>query len=237
MVAEARHSAAERQADRPTTPPGRRRGNWRYTEPVSFHRAGSEEDLKMRLSWKSLTLSLVLLLSGGIVGAAELAGVALPDSVTVGQTELVLNGLGLREASMLKVDVYVAGLYLEQKSSDPGAILASDQIKHLHMDFVYKKVATKKITKAWEDGIEANVPDQAASLAAPLAQLNGWMEEMVRGDTMSFTSIPGKGLEVVVKEQRKGLIEDPAFAAAFWSIFLGPEPPNEGLKTGLLGLE
>jgi hypothetical protein len=191
----------------------------------------------MHVNGKTLALSIAVLLLSGAAGAAELADVTLPDRVTVGETELQLNGLGLREASMLKVDVYVAGLYLEETSSDPSTILASDQIKRIHMDFVYKKVATKKITKAWIDGIEANVPDEADALAASLDQLNAWMEEMVKGDTMTFTSIPGKGLEVVVKEQRKGLIEDPAFAKAFWSIFLGPEPPNEGLKTGLLGLE
>ncbi len=47
--------------------------------------------------------------------AAELAGVRMSDQVTVDGRTLSLNGLGLREATAFKVDVYVAGLYLEQK--------------------------------------------------------------------------------------------------------------------------
>ena len=42
--------------------------------------------------------------------AASLAGVTLPDTVQVGSTTLVLNGMGLRTKFMVKV--YVAGLYL-----------------------------------------------------------------------------------------------------------------------------
>jgi hypothetical protein len=61
------------------------------------------------------------------------------------------------------------------------------------------------------------------------------MDDMQKGDVMSFTATPGKGLEVVVRGDVKGVIEDESFAKAFWSIWLGPEPPNTGLKEGLLG--
>jgi hypothetical protein len=56
--------------------------------------------------------------------AASLAGVTLPDTAQVGSTPLVLNGLGLR--TKFGVKVYVAGLYLAQKSSDPNAIIKSE---------------------------------------------------------------------------------------------------------------
>jgi hypothetical protein len=169
--------------------------------------------------------------------AAELVGVSMPDEITVEGKPLVLNGVGLREASMLKVDVYVAGFYLEERSSDSRAILDSEQIKHIDMHFVYKKVTTKKLVKAWKEGLEANTGDDFARYAEPLAQLNGWMEDIVKGESMSFTAVPGKGLLVKVKGEVKGVVEDEAFAQAFWSIWLGPEPPNEGLKQGMLGRE
>ena len=173
----------------------------------------------------------------GLAGAAELAGIRMPEQKTVDGKTLVLNGLGLREATFLKVDVYVGGLYLEGKSTDPEQILESDQIKRIDMHFVYKKVDRKKITKAWIDGLEANARSDFDALRAPLEKLNGWMVEMVKGDTMSFTSRPGAGLEVVVNDEVKGVIDDETFAREFWTIFLGPEPPNEGLKQGMLGLE
>ena len=50
--------------------------------------------------------------------AGELAGVTMPDSITVenGQ-KLVLNGMGLRE--MFWIDIYVGGLYLPTATHDP----------------------------------------------------------------------------------------------------------------------
>ncbi len=182
-------------------------------------------------------LALCALLAAAPLCAAELEGVTMANEVTVDGKTLKLNGLGLREASLLKVDVYVGGLYLEEPSSDPDAILDSDQMKRIHMYFVYKKVDRKKLVKAWEEGLEANVPNGLTTYAAQLAQLNGWMETLVKGDTMTFTEVPGKGLVVEVKGEKKGVVGDERFAGDFWAIWLGPEPPNEGLKKGMLGLE
>jgi len=180
-------------------------------------------------------IALSIILSAGLVGAAELAGVNMPDQINVGDKQLVLNGLGLREASMLKVDVYVAGLYLETASGDPQEILDSEQVKRILMQFVYKKVEQKKLAKGWMEGLEANTGDRFKRHKASLDQLNGWMEDVVAGDTLTFTAVPGAGLEVKVKGQIKGVIEDEEFARDFWGIWLGPKPPNAGLKTGLLG--
>lgn len=180
-------------------------------------------------------IAICISLSAGLAGAAELAGVTMPDQVKVGDTELVLNGLGLRTKFVFKV--YVAGLYVEAASKDAAEILASEQVKRIDMQFVYKKVSQKKIANGWVEALEANTGDRFDGYRAPLERLNGWMEEMVAGDVMSFTAVPGAGLEVKVKGEVKGVIEDEAFAKDFWAIWLGPEPPNAGLKTGLLGQE
>jgi hypothetical protein len=164
--------------------------------------------------------------------AGELGGVTMPDEVTVAGKTLVLNGMGLREKFVF--DVYVAGLYLEQKTSDPAAILSSDGIVRIHMHFVYKKVSAAKMVEAWNDGFRGNAGDKMASLSEGLDQLNGWMEPLVRGDSMIFTSTP-EGLRVEVKGQLRGVVPGADFSRAFWSVFLGPKPPTAPLKTGLLG--
>ena len=168
------------------------------------------------------------------ISAGSLAGVELPDQVKVGRTTLTLNGLGLREATILKVDVYVAGLYLESAESDADAILASDGPRVLHMQFV-RKVGRDDITKAWSDGFANNLGADANALATDIATLNGWMEDMAKGDSLRFTFTPESGLEVSVKGSRSGVIEGPEFARGMFAVFLGPAPPNPGLKKGLLG--
>ena len=46
---------------------------------------------------------------------------------------------------------------------------------------------------------------------------------------------PGKGLTVTVRGRVKGNIPGDDFSKAFLTIWLGPSPPNKGLKAGLLG--
>ena len=171
------------------------------------------------------------------VMAGELAGISMPDEIDVDGKKLVLNGLGLREASMLKVDVYVAGLYLERKSSDADAVIESDdEVKRIRMEFV-RKVKQKSIIKAWDEGFEKNAGAKGDALAERLATLNSYMIDFVSGDTMTFTYLPETGVEVEVNGTSKGKIEGADFARVLWSIWLGPAPPNPGIKTGMLGLE
>lgn len=181
--------------------------------------------------------AVVLLAAGLAAGLAAAApavgGVAFPETVTAGGKQLVLNGVGLREK--LWIDVYVAGLYLEKKAADPREILESAQVKHLRMRFLYKKVSAKQLAGAWSEGFAANAGGSAAALRPKLEQLSSWMVDVVKGDEMAFTTVPGQGLEVQVRGQTKGRIEGDDFARAFWSIFLGDEPPTEKLKNGLLG--
>ena len=66
--------------------------------------------------------------------AKELAGVTMPDTLTVAGKTLKLNGMGLRKKMGFKV--YVGGLYLEAPSSDAKAILAADAPKALKMHFL-----------------------------------------------------------------------------------------------------
>ncbi len=68
-----------------------------------------------------------------------------------------------------------------------------------------------------------------------IRRLNGWVTDVDEGDRMMFTYIPGTGLQVVVNGRRKGTIEGDDFARAFFNIWLGSNPPNSGLKRGLLG--
>ena len=54
---------------------------------------------------RALSASLAVLLVALTARSSELAGVRLADTVTVQQTQLVLNGLSLRTATLVKVPV------------------------------------------------------------------------------------------------------------------------------------
>lgn len=181
-----------------------------------------------------LSFVVALLISVTAAASAELAGVTLPDETQVGDLRLVLNGLGLREATFLKVDVYVAGLYVEERSSDPAPILDPARAKRLVMRFV-RDVGREKLVDAWNEGFEKNAAGKLEALRRSIDTLNGWMIDVRDGDTITLTWIPGSGTEVEVPGRPAGSIEGDAFGRALLSIWLGDSPPNEGLKEGLLG--
>jgi hypothetical protein len=166
--------------------------------------------------------------------AGELAGVTLPDQIQVDSRTLVLNGMGLREATFLKVDVYVAGLYLETKSSDPAAIIHSDQAKRLVMKFV-RAVGRKDLVKAWDESFEEGAGASLPALKDRVATLDSYMSDVPNGAVMSFTYLPGTGVTVDVQGVTKGVIAGTDFSQALFGIWLGSHPPNPGLKDGLLG--
>jgi len=84
-----------------------------------------------------LVLFVVITMSGvGVAHSRECAGVSVPDQSQVESSTLVLNGLGLRQATILKVNVYVAALYTAKATSDPNAILGSNTPKQLVLHFV-----------------------------------------------------------------------------------------------------
>lgn len=166
--------------------------------------------------------------------AGELQGVTLPDQVTVEGRTLVLNGLGLREATILKVRVYVAGLYLEARSSDASQLIASEGPKRLVLHFV-RDVGRGSLVDAWKEGFAKSAGPGVTALKDRLAMLDAWMVDMKRGDTLTFTQVPGRGIVVEVKGEAKGTLAGADFARALWGVWLGAEPPNPGLKKGLLG--
>ena len=146
---------------------------------------------------------------------------------------LVLNGMGVREATMFNVDVYVAGLYLEKKTQNPDEIIASEQVKRIDITFV-RDVDKDDITDAWSSQFKKNGADMA-KLKDSITRLNSWMSGMDEGEKLSFTYEPGKGVTVVVKGAAKGVIPGAEFGHSFFAIWLGKSPPNKGLKSGMLG--
>ena len=181
-----------------------------------------------------ITLLLTMLFAAGIAVAGSRAGVTMPDRVIVQDKTLTLNGMGLREATFLNIDVYVAGLYVENVSSDPAKIVAANELKMIVLRFK-RGVDRDDIVKAWNDGFAGNATVPVAKLKPLITQLNRWMPSFSKGDTLRFTLTPGKGVAVDINDKRQGVLGDDDFARSLLSIWLGPHPPTGSLKTGMLG--
>ncbi len=187
-----------------------------------------------------MNCNLLLTIMGSLIAmgtdiaqAKECKGVNFPDQAQVEGSNLMLNGLGLRQATMLKVSVYVAALYTAKPSADPNAILGSDTSKELILQFV-RDVGADDLRKGWEEGFEKNAKGQLPALKERIETFKGWTADIKTGQRLTFVLKPGVGTQVEVNGTVKGTIKGDDFAKALLSIWLG-DPPNPEIKSGLLG--
>jgi Chalcone isomerase-like len=170
----------------------------------------------------------------GIASARECKGVAFPEHLQVNGNDLALNGLGMRKATFLKVNVYVGALYVAHPGADPLPLIDPGTPAQLILHFV-RNVGVGDLRGAWQEGFEKVAKDAMPALSARIATLNGWMSSMETGQRLIFTRLPGTGIQVDVNGVVKGTIPGDDFARALMSVWLGPDPPNPELKSGLLG--
>ena len=182
-------------------------------------------------------LGLSVLLVPPVI-AAELAGVELADQVEVGGETLALNGVGMRKKIGFKV--YVGGLYLGEKSSDAGAILAADAPRRTDMVFM-RKVSAKQLCGAWSDCLEANNPAAPDDVSAGFDRLCGMMTDVAKGDHLVTTYVPGEGSTIAIMRsgedtpEDEGVIAGKGFADALFACWIGDKPATADLKSGMLG--
>ena len=163
--------------------------------------------------------------------AKELAGVSLPDTLSAGDKTLKLNGLGLRKKAIFKV--YVGGLYLEAPSKDAAGIVAADAPKAVRMHFL-RNLKKSQLTEAFSEGFEANAKEKAAAQKArrqdarPRARREGRRDAVLRLRAR-------EGDDVLAGEKALGTFEGKDFADVVFLLWLGPKPPSEDLKKGMLG--
>jgi hypothetical protein len=187
-------------------------------------------DMKLML----LRACVVAALGAGVAHGKDCKSVNFPDQAQVEGASLTLNGLGLRQATAFKVNVYVAALYVAKTASDPNALLGSNTPSELILQFV-RNVGADDLRKGWSEGFEKNAKEQLPALKDRIATLNGWMGDIKTGERLTFVHKPGAGISVNVNGVVKGTIPGDDFAKAFLSIWLGADPPNPEIKAGLLG--
>lgn len=178
-------------------------------------------------------LAAALSLSALTASAATVAGVTLEDHVTVNNQHLMLNGAGLRKKFIVKV--YVGGLYLPAKQSNAATVIATDAPRQMTMHFLYS-VSQSQMADAWEEGLEDNTPNASPEVKAAFKTLQGWMEDVPKGNRIVLAYTPGTGTTVTVNGKNKGVLAGKAVSDAILNTWIGPDPaPGADFKKAVLG--
>lgn len=166
--------------------------------------------------------------------AAEVGGVKLDDKVSMGAQELVLNGAGVRTKVVFKV--YVASLYVPQKSTDLAGVL-SKAPRRIQLNLL-RTLSADQLVDALNEGLTEN--NSAAELAAvkpqvdQLATIMKSFKEVKEKDVVTLDFADGS-TRVGLNGEAKGSINGDAFNQALTKIWLGDKPVQADLKRALLG--
>ncbi|MES2965565.1 MAG: chalcone isomerase family protein [Bdellovibrionota bacterium] len=140
--------------------------------------------------------------------------------------KLILSGVGTRKATIFKVKVYDAALYVEDKAK----IDVNDaSLKVARMEFL-RDVSTDDVKKAWEEGLAKTCGNPCA---LDFKEFLANVREAKKGQFNQYTL---RSDRVTVDQggttneyAQKGL------ASAILKTWIGDSPPNPELKEGMLG--
>lgn len=188
-----------------------------------------------------MTIRAMTLFAAGLIcvsaSAESIEGVEFPATASAGGKELKLNGLGLRKVERfgLPFKVYVAALYAEKKLATTDEAVADEGPKVLKMRFL-RRVNAPDMVNAFETGHAGNCVKDCEASKKVLKEFTIKMPDMLDKQTIEFRFL-ADGVEYDVKGRKEisGKMAGEAISKNLLAVFIGPKPPTQPFKDGLLG--
>jgi len=161
-------------------------------------------------------------------------GMSVQENIKVGDTELVLNGAGLRKRLFLKL--YVGALYLPQSSNDAAGIIAADSPMAIRIHVRSDLVTRKKLLAALKEGLVKATKGNTAHIKNEIDALIGYFKGQVKaGDYYTLAYEPGVGIHIMKAEEKLGVVEGLPFKQALFSVWLSDNSIQKSLRDAMLG--
>jgi hypothetical protein len=183
---------------------------------------------------KKLCLLLVaVVISSTAVAQKKVGGVTLPATLQIQENTLHLNGAGVRDK--LWIDLYAAGLYLDQKTKNAQEVLNADKPMALKLHIVSKLITSDKMVEAVNEGFEKSTNGNTAPIQNEINTMLGFFKEDIsKNDVFDLVYIPAKGVVAYKNGVEKGIVKGKEFKRALFGIWLSNRPADDNLKNELL---
>jgi len=164
--------------------------------------------------------------------AYDVDGVRFSERAPAGGADLVLKGAGILRYKVV-FRGYAAALYLPPGTPETAAL--SGVPKRLEFEYFWS-IPGPEFGKAAEPILRRNAGGGVVeSLRERIDRMNRHYRDIKPGDRYALTFVPGQGTELSLNGTPLVTIEGDDFAAAYFAIWLGPEPIDRDLKKNLLG--
>ncbi len=168
------------------------------------------------------------------VCALDIEGVKLPEKASVGGSDLVLNGAGVRKRAIFKL--YVGSLYLPAKAGSAADVLAKAP-RRIQLNLL-RNLSSDQLIGALMDGLKQNL--SAAEMQAitvqtgELAAIMKSFGEAKEGSVVALDFV-GNATTISLEGTPRGSVEGAAFNDALTRIWIGEHPVQADLKKAMLG--
>ena len=162
---------------------------------------------------------------------------AFPATQRLADTELQLNGQGVRHRFMFKV--YEMALYTTSKVATVEQLMALPGPKRLSF-VALRELPGTDLGLAFLKGLSANSSKEAvqkyATATNRLIEIFSGKPKLQPGDSFAMEFIPGKGTQFYILGQVQGApVGDDEFFKMVLRIWVGPSPADRQLRDDLLG--
>ncbi|MGI2027279.1 chalcone isomerase family protein [Endozoicomonas acroporae] len=186
-----------------------------------------------------LIAALLMLLSLP-VNALVINKYDLPDTIAAegDKPELKLQGAAVR-SWYLMVKGYIGALYLEEPTSNPEEIYASDTHQRMAFVMLVSKMSARRIANAFYESIQLNSPpDEQEAVKEDLEKIFTLVDgSMKKGEQAVFEYLPGQGLRIEIAGDEKGIVPaNKALFNLFLRVWIGETPPSKPFKEQVLGV-
>jgi len=166
-------------------------------------------------------LLVAMLLVAGSAQAKVMAGVRMPDAISLQGKELLLEHVDLKKK--LFFEIYVWGLYLEQKPGSTQEAIAFQGPKQLQLHF-RRNINRDQLAQAFRAFLSNSPAARSPEMKRYSEQLVQSLRGVRKGDSLLITYLPDKGLLVSGEGSRGAVIPGKAFADALFSAWLTENP-------------
>lgn len=184
---------------------------------------------------KNLLAIILLILTITSVNAQKKVGdVTIPVKVNFSETNLELNGAGIREKYWM--DMYVGALYLEKTTNNATTIINDDKTMAIKLHIVSSLITAEKMISAVDEGFKKATKGKQAELKAEIDKFKAVFTPGInKEDIYDFVYIPEKGTVIYKNNKPASTIKGLAFKKALFGIWLCGEPADDDLKAAMLG--
>ncbi|WP_097460276.1 chalcone isomerase family protein [Mangrovitalea sediminis] len=185
---------------------------------------------------KKLVLAIVMLFSFVSYAQARMVDdVNVPDTYLAGNSQLILNGAGVR--SKWFIDLYVGGLYLTKANQDAQAIIDADEPMAISMHIITSLISDSKMQSATMEGFENSTNNNIKPIKAEVDKfISLFKGDINKGDIFTIVYEPQKGIELYRNNKLLGTVGGGlAFKKAVFGIWLCDKPAQKDLKQEMLG--